>query len=480
VTELHIHAGHFDLDSDSGAAIGSGFATGGNSTVEDLLILDGRFEIGSQSGAGIGSGATEGGSSTVNELMITGGYFSVVAMTGAAIGSGAANAGTSCVESLKLSYGTFSMVVSEEGAGIGAGHSKAGVSVVQELEISGGVYAPQGMNGAAVGTGLAEETGLSHVEICEISGGVVGAQSSGAAAIGTGQAAGQSLSKVSKLTISGGHVTAIGVVGIGAVGVSDTASAVVEDLIIDGVTIRTVGDQGGIGSGLTGSVASITFLGENDLNCSSATGCLRADTVNFGDTSISAFVTGSKLLSSSYVFEGHLKLYIQYGTASEREGFTDVPSLHLASIKGLYPSEFAFAFWSAGKVIAQHAFDAQESQGLFVLLPNSGEYSVSFTNASGVTGWLSSDAGITAFKVGSSEDFESSVRAVIPSSPPLPSGGSSAGTTAAIILGVLLAAVIGFCITYYFMCLSRTSSNSAIYDGTGMTSFLKEDGHAYI
>jgi hypothetical protein len=86
--------------SSYGAAIGSGR---GNSTVENLTLLNGRLIVSASYAAGIGSGSSGVlGRSTVVNLTIGGGTIQAAGLYGAAIGSGYGYQGTSSVNNVKI------------------------------------------------------------------------------------------------------------------------------------------------------------------------------------------------------------------------------------------------------------------------------------------------------------------------------------------------------------------------------------------
>jgi hypothetical protein len=118
--------------SEGGAAIGTGTAWHGNSTVHRLAILNGTISATAWKGAGIGGGFGFKGNSTVFDLTIANGNIrTAVVQSGAGIGGGtvAADGGRAEVHSLSILDGNITAGGTTAGIGSGYPPGNEGVSV---------------------------------------------------------------------------------------------------------------------------------------------------------------------------------------------------------------------------------------------------------------------------------------------------------------------------------------------------------------
>jgi hypothetical protein len=196
-----IGSGDFKIASHT-AGIGSSYALKGLSSVNSLTITNGTFDLNSENGAAIGSGyGYLGGVSSVSELVISGGVFNLTSRNGgAALGTGYGyDGGVSSVGNLTILGGRFNAAGSHS-SGIGAGNSYSGSASISFLGVRNATIFSNATGGAAVGA-----TNHSRVRLMVLENSRVHAVSSDGPAIGAG---------VDNVTLLGGEIITSGTVGI--------------------------------------------------------------------------------------------------------------------------------------------------------------------------------------------------------------------------------------------------------------------------
>jgi hypothetical protein len=268
VGQIVISGGDFELqgiaweDPDaavaSGAALGTGFASFGNSTIDSVTIRGGTLVCRSDSSrdyiaAGIGAGPARSGNSLIRVLNISDAIITSIAATG--IGAGTGESGNSVISELSIARATVT-AVGKIAAGIGGGHAIFGSSSVGTLSIVDSIVNTTGENGGGVGAGYADASGQSRVDTLVIRRANVSARSQYSGAIGAGHAAG-GVSSVGVVDITDSNVSAIVAfygAGIGG-GMGGGTGAYngrsdVDSILITDSNVRAVGRQAAaIGAG---------------------------------------------------------------------------------------------------------------------------------------------------------------------------------------------------------------------------------------
>ncbi|WP_371298042.1 hypothetical protein [Paraeggerthella sp.] len=135
-----------------GAAIGSGCASGGDSSASDIVIKGGTVKAFGGSGAGIGAGSATG-DSTASAIRIVGGTVVAESSSGAGIGAGFSAGGDSVAAGIEVSGGSVAASGRFASAGIGSGWAKM-LSSATNVSVSGGTVKANGGGGApGIGSG---------------------------------------------------------------------------------------------------------------------------------------------------------------------------------------------------------------------------------------------------------------------------------------------------------------------------------------
>jgi hypothetical protein len=297
------------------AAIGTGCANFGNTSLENLTIVNGN--IAAEGGTGIGTGLVYGTDwmTTIKNLVIANGNINATGFDySVGIGSGTCDfeGGYSIVENLVIANGNITAwSPSQYGAGIGSGpvFAVGGLSAVYNLTILNGNITAIGCGeGPAIGSGMGEE----------------------------------SASKVGTLTIVNGNISATTPVvtpsqcaaGIGAA----AKKSVIENLSISGGTINATGGIVGIGSPGEGRVSCLRFSGTVDVTCNfvlepdeGGLYPVTAESIVLSNASLSFATRGTQLFSKTLSVEGTLNLAIFYGslTTGLEESLSDLDVLFL-------------------------------------------------------------------------------------------------------------------------------------------------------
>lgn len=154
-----------------GAAIGSGCASGGDSSASDIVIKGGTVKAFGGSGAGIGAGSATG-DSTASAVRIVGGTVVAESSSGAGIGAGFSAGGDSVAAGIEVSGGSVAASGGFASAGIGSGWAKM-LSSATNVSISGGTVKANGGGGApGIGSGYSH-TGNSVAAGLRFSGDIV-------------------------------------------------------------------------------------------------------------------------------------------------------------------------------------------------------------------------------------------------------------------------------------------------------------------
>jgi hypothetical protein len=387
------------------------------------------------------------------------------------------------VTNLAISGGTFASVISEEGAGLGGGHATGGETGVETIEIAGGLLFLTGMNGAALGTGLVYDTGTSRIEQIDISDGEITATSSAAAAIGTGQVQlphAAASSRIESVTIRGGVVNCwpSSAVGIGAADTEEGGSSQLAELTIDGGKVSIVAETAAIGAAGRGVVEQIQLDGIVVLNCTVRQGaCFTTGVVHFKG-SLTASVDAAKFIDAPAEFLSGPRLFVQFrgSKRAEKVMFGELPALQIAWIAGLQDREYALSLWANGRLLEQREFDAREAHGFMAALPIAGGYKVSFVDNEETPGYLRHGFG-NVFTVGSELSYVD--EAIAHYAGAGQGECSSAGTSAAIALGIILLIVLGaVAAAVYFLKIGRGAKSGKQYENVSDGSLVA--GGAYL
>jgi hypothetical protein len=267
------------------AAVGSGCAVEGQSTVDHIIIETGEFLINGfgEGCTGVGSGRARDAAvpsvSHVGDVTIRKGRFTINGMNTAAIGSGYASRGTSSCGPITIEVGTFNICAGDEWAGVASGRAVYGNSTVGNINIKTGSFDVHGNRGGAIGSGYAFD-GTSSVGDVAIASGPFRFSSFQSTALSSGYADDYGVSSVSSIRIERETFNIAPYSAEPATGGSIGPSYSYQDKSTGGaVAIRQgqsqirAGDGGaGIGSSLAGegtsSVSSITINGGNfTINC---------------------------------------------------------------------------------------------------------------------------------------------------------------------------------------------------------------------
>jgi hypothetical protein len=134
--EGHRHSdsdGDFDLKTSMGAGIGAGYAEGGVSLVDTIVIRRSHVTRTRQRWAVIGAGdGTNTGNSTANSIMIEQGTVSLSSKQGSGIGCGFAGNSSPSVSSIEIHYGAFA-ANSSQGTAIGGRFVDSGSETIDRI-----------------------------------------------------------------------------------------------------------------------------------------------------------------------------------------------------------------------------------------------------------------------------------------------------------------------------------------------------------
>jgi hypothetical protein len=140
LTNLIVDDGTVQATGQLASGIGSGYATGGNSTVGSITISNGNITATGNSGGGIGTGYASSADSSVGTISLHNGTFTCKGTSG--IGTGSTySAGRSTLVDLSIYNGTFTVTSSAYGAGIGSGHASTRcIASVERISIHNGTF----------------------------------------------------------------------------------------------------------------------------------------------------------------------------------------------------------------------------------------------------------------------------------------------------------------------------------------------------
>lgn len=326
-----------------GAAIGSGCATGGDSSASDIVIKGGTVKAFGGSGAGIGAGSAAG-DSTASDICIVGGTVVAEGHSGAGIGAGYAGEGDSVAARIEVSGGSVTASGGFASAGIGSGWAK-GLSSATNVSVSGGTVKASGEVGApGIGSGyshtgnsVAAGLRFSGDAVVEAQGGnsyreqVAGDQDSvigAGAGIGSGWAEkGDSI--CNGVHVEGGRVTALagtdsesigGAPGIGS-GPAPQGTSIVnrnpsngDVLVVSGGSVKAMGGTTalagkgpqalpaiGAGSAGTREVRNASIAPAEGLCANARKGATEQTAQQFLTVSTEPFVIDDKTLSDAYL-----------------------------------------------------------------------------------------------------------------------------------------------------------------------------------
>jgi hypothetical protein len=252
----------------TGAALGSGFASFGHSTVESLTIEGGVFACwanvtSTYRGAGIGAGPTRSSSSSIGPITIRNATIRAAGATG--IGTGTGESGSSVAGAITIESGDY-VLRGDVAAGLGTGRAIYGSSTVHSITVVDARVNATGTYGAGVGAGYGDTSGTAHIGSLEIHGSSVTAMGHFSAGVGCGYAY-DGTSSIDSLTIANSVVNASVEVygaGIGGGSGAHNGGSLVGSLTIVNSSITAVGKQAAaIGAG-TGYLSNST-IGEIEL-----------------------------------------------------------------------------------------------------------------------------------------------------------------------------------------------------------------------
>ncbi|MBR3746370.1 MAG: hypothetical protein IKP64_11880 [Selenomonadaceae bacterium] len=263
---LTVANGTFNLSSNYGAGLGSGFA----SQFGTISVTGGTINASATLGAGIGTGA--GTSENAGSVAITGGGITATSRDGAGIGSGFEGA----IENITIEgIANVDANSSGYGAGIGSGSTGGNESSVGNITIGGNasVVATSAQYGAGIGTGYARYNGMNMAGTISIGGdaNVTATSLLNGLGIGAGYSDNVALNVVGTISLAGDASTAAKSAVV--IENSDTTRTVTINgtelsgrqlTFIDGVQSNPISNNNSTNINVNESIAGATNVGKVD------------------------------------------------------------------------------------------------------------------------------------------------------------------------------------------------------------------------
>jgi hypothetical protein len=416
--EILIKNATVEATSQMGVGIGSGFGIEGESLVLQIQIEEGNVRV--DGAGGIGAGRGEYGNSTIENLTILNGIINASSSSyGSGIGSGYGSDGNSKITNLIILNGTINTGSSSSegvsGSGIGSGYGYSGNSTITNLTIlKGTINASSSSCGSGIGSGYGED-GNSTITNLTILNGTINASSSSYGS-GIGSAYGYSgNSTITNLTILNGRINASGSSlgsGIGSGYGSSGNSVVANVMILNGAISANCFSDGsaiGTGSGAGSDLTALVFAGTASLVCnlSAERASVNASSILFSHASLVFTTESNRLFCASPSRFGPFNLVILYGRTTEKntEPLSGLNGtfLHIGNVSLPNTLIWTFCIASSG---SDRCFSSQSSsvRSIIVSVPEPDNYSV-FLSSDGMHWRLETVEGNSLFEVGSDSSF---------------------------------------------------------------------------